>query len=340
MFDAEKQEFCHRLVRTPSGLIREGLSPRYTAMTVLGLNEMEKYQGLTPFATNAILNKLLERQDWPEGAGDFGVLLWMTAARAPEKLPALLARLDLQNALERFPDMRQKRTMELAWLLTGLSYAALAKQPGVPDLTEIATSVYTELIRNQGEGGFFGHLDSSSSGAGRLRGRMVRSFADQVYPTIALTRFSQAFSVPKALEQALQCGLGICRVQGPLGQWWWHYDSRTGKVASMYPVFSVHQEAMGPMALFPLGEATGRDFREHIYRGLQWIEAAPTKWVWICEGNLVGVESTPSERTNHENGRCHVASKTLSRRLPSQNGYFGKLTHLPDSNTKTVLKAT
>ena len=66
-------------------------------------------------------------------------------------------------------------------------------------------------------------------------------------------------------------GQGICRVQGPLGQWWWHYDSRVGRVASMYPVFSVHQEAMGPMALFPLGEATGQDFREPIYKGLQWI---------------------------------------------------------------------
>jgi hypothetical protein len=41
MFDADKQLFCHRLLRTEQGLVREGLSPRYTIMTLLGLRELE-----------------------------------------------------------------------------------------------------------------------------------------------------------------------------------------------------------------------------------------------------------------------------------------------------------
>src|SRR6202044_811249 len=42
MFDPEKQLFCDRLFRGEQGYVREGLSPRYTLMTLLGLREMER----------------------------------------------------------------------------------------------------------------------------------------------------------------------------------------------------------------------------------------------------------------------------------------------------------
>src|SRR5262249_16281225 len=58
---------------------------------------------------------------------------------------------------------------------------------------------------------------------------------------------------------------------GSMGQWWWHYNSRTGQVAERYPVYSVHQHAMAPMALFALQNASGIDFDSYINKGLQWI---------------------------------------------------------------------
>jgi hypothetical protein len=270
MFNADSQRFCYSLVKHPSGMRQEGLSPRYTVMTLLGLIELEKAGGVSPFSIDAILDSMLKDTSWPVGAGDFGLLLWLTSVRLPRMLPSLFARFNLRTIFEHCEDIRDGYTMELAWFLTGLSYAQLSGQSGIPDLSNIAQQTYRALVANQGQGGFFGHLSREKTPAGKLRGWMG-SFADQVYPTLAFTRYSQAFHSREALDRAVQCGLGICRVQGPLGQWWWHYDSRTGKVASMYPVFSVHQEAMGPMALFPLAEATRRDFRENIYRGLQWI---------------------------------------------------------------------
>jgi hypothetical protein len=75
------------------------------------------------------------------------------------------------------------------------------------------------------------------------------------------------------MQAALQCGRGLCQAQGPSGQWWWHYDSLTGRVLEGYPVFSVHQHAMGPMTLFALGEAAHCDFTPWIYRGLKWLNA-------------------------------------------------------------------
>jgi len=58
-----------------------------------------------------------------------------------------------------------------------------------------------------------------------------------------------------------------------LGQWWWHYDAPGGRVADGYPVFSVHQHAMGPMTLFGLGEVINHNFDEWIYKGLRWINS-------------------------------------------------------------------
>jgi hypothetical protein len=43
-------------------------------------------------------------------------------------------------------------------------------------------------------------------------------------------------------------------------------------VAETFPVFSVHQHAMGPMALIALGEAIQSDFSPWIFKGLQWID--------------------------------------------------------------------
>ena len=273
MFDQKNQLFCHSRVLTPGGIELQGLSPRYTIMTLMGFHELEKAGGTSPFRLDEIHDRLLRDHAWPTSAGDFGLLIWLTALRAPQKLQQIFSRFDLSTVFETFADLREGRTMETAWLLTGLSHAAIAAPTKLPEISKVAERAYHMLTGNQGKGGFFGHLNRKSTASGRLRG-WLGSFADQVYPTIAFTWYSQAFQSKEALQRAIECGKGICRVQGPLGQWWWHYDSREGRVASMYPVFSVHQEAMGPMALFPLGSAAGIDFRHEIYRGLQWISDA------------------------------------------------------------------
>ena len=41
MFDKDSGLFCYRLKREGAGLTREGLSPRYTVMTLLGLHRLE-----------------------------------------------------------------------------------------------------------------------------------------------------------------------------------------------------------------------------------------------------------------------------------------------------------
>src|SRR5208282_6480748 len=124
MFDADKQLFCHRLLRTDQGIVREGLSPRYTIMTLLGLRELELARMDSPFDTQAIYASFMRDTNWIKGIGDFGLLIWLTATFDPDHLGDLLSKFDCETALDRYPDAREALTMELAWFLAGLAHAA------------------------------------------------------------------------------------------------------------------------------------------------------------------------------------------------------------------------
>ncbi|SPF40169.1 hypothetical protein SBA1_30020 [Candidatus Sulfotelmatobacter kueseliae] len=272
MFDRQRQLFCYRLKKTDQGMVREDISHRYTAMTLLGLHQLGQAGTVSPFDTESILQTLLSDVSWVDNIGDLGVLLWLCAVVCPQRLSALEPRLRLETALKRFQGARQGATMELAWFLTGLSYWGQAYPEKLPRLEALAFKTYDTMTRNQGDRGFFGHLSTSRSLSGLARGR-IGSFADQVYPIYAMAQFSKAYQHEEAADRALKCAVGICEVQGPLGQWWWHYDAPGGRVTEGYPVFSVHQHAMGPMTLFGLGEAINRNFDEWIYKGLHWINS-------------------------------------------------------------------
>jgi len=270
MFDTEKQLFCHRLLRTEHGIVREGLSPRYTIMTLLGLRGLELVGMDSPFDIQGIYASFVANTKWIQGVGDFGLLIWLAAAFGPKDLENLFRKFDCETVLDRFPDAREGRTMELAWFLAGLAHAAEACPALVGSLTDVSVEAYHRLVENQGEYGLFGHMSGKKSLRGRLRGR-IGSFADQVYPIYGFSKFAKAFDVEDPLGPALECAAAICGAQGKFGQWWWLYDAQSGRVSSRYPVYSVHQHGMAPMCLFALEETTGQSFRDPIRRGLNWI---------------------------------------------------------------------
>ncbi len=270
MFDPDRKLFCVRLCLTDNGLVREGYSRRYTIMSLLGLQQLERSGVASPIDIKDTLRNLLA--DWGcfDCAGDLGLLLWLCAQSAPEDLERICLSPDLKMALSRFADAREARTMELAWLLTGLAHATLARGEARSDLTNLADKVFCSIRKNQGKSGIFAHLAPQKTFSGVIRGR-IGSFADQVYPIYALSRFAQAYDYAEPLEIAEKCAEAICRLQGPLGQWWWHYDSESGRVFQHYPVYAVHQDGMAPMALFALADATARDYSKPINRGILWI---------------------------------------------------------------------
>lgn len=269
MFDPERQRICFRAVRTGQGIRVEGVSDRYTMISLLGLVRLEKSGGKSPVDVQKVLSSLLSSVEKVDGIGDLGLLLWLCALASPDRVPQVWSELKTGEALSRFPDALQGRTVALSWFLSGIAHAALAKVQGIPGLEELAEYTCQELLRNYRGKGIFCHMRRSSL-TGLVRGRLG-CFADQAYPIYALSKYYQAYGSKKALVVALNSAEAICRLQGPLGQWWWHYDAETGRVVGRYPVYSVHQDGMAPMALHAVDEASGQSFQEPIFRGLRWI---------------------------------------------------------------------
>ena len=107
MFDSEKKLFCNRLRSTSRGLVREGVSRRYTTMALIGLRALQKSGVDCPFDTDAIFDSCAGDTRWINGVGDLGLLIWLTAEYAPERLDRLFKRVDLETSLDRFADAQQ-----------------------------------------------------------------------------------------------------------------------------------------------------------------------------------------------------------------------------------------
>lgn len=263
MFDRDRALFVFRLRRTPSGVVREGWSRRYTAAALIGLAEedaataREVLGGRPP----ALVGHALMGEAGALGLGDVSLVLWAARASGEANRRPAVARLR-----ELMSSRRPHPTVEVAWAL-----AALQQEPD-----EAACEMRSELAARllgafSRESGLFAHVV-----AGRGLRSHVACFADQVYPIHALSLHASTSGDRVALDAALRCAGAICREQGGAGQWWWHYDTRTGEVIEGYPVYAVHQDSMAPMALFALHEAVGEErHRDSLRRGLTWLTSAP-----------------------------------------------------------------
>lgn len=271
MFDTEQRLFCFTFRPTLKGMQRQGVSRRYTMIALLGLHRLESTRSSkTAVPIGEVCNRLCEDLHWIDNIGDVGLLLWLSALASPHHLTMLIEKLELDEALANCRLARSGSTTELAWLLTGTVYAMRSRKDLLPKLEPLGEKVFHRLIANQGPHGFFGHLATRWSGASFVRGRFG-SFADQAYPIYALSRFGQFRQRTEAVERARRCADALCSAQGRLGQWWWHYDARSGRIAQRFPAYSVHQHGMAPMALFAAAEATGADYTAFIYRGIGWV---------------------------------------------------------------------
>jgi len=106
-----------------------------------------------------------------------------------------------------------------------------------------------------------------------LVARNVTSFANQVYPLHAIARHAQA-ALERIPEAALRTAERLVAHQGPLGQWWWQYSARDGRVLEGYPVYSVHQDGMAFLGLAPMHAAGAGHYADALWRGLLWVDGA------------------------------------------------------------------
>jgi hypothetical protein len=244
-----------------------GTSLRYSAIVVLGsmyVDESGQRAILDGQSAREFCARLVDRLAVVNNLGDVALTTWAAADLGLPQLQQALAR--LRTLLT---EQRECYTVELAWSLTAL--VAARKQA---ETRNEAAQVCDRLLQPFSlKSGIFPHYTRPE--ALPWYRSHVGCFADQVYPIQALARHYAAFEDRRSLDAASRCAEQICRLQGKGGQWWWHYNALTGEVIEGYPVYSVHQDAMGPMALLDLADAGGPDFADAIRLGVSWMGLAP-----------------------------------------------------------------
>lgn len=265
MYDPGRRRFVFRLVRDGLSTRREGLSSRYTAISIIGLAHQDAEHVALVFdgdERTAVCDSLLRDVEQTDNLGDAALTLWAAEEIGHTHPDAARRRLEVLLKSNVTPP-----TVELCWALVALCLNA-RDDAGI----KLRDRVAAELMAAYRErSNLFPHRIGTS---GLLRGH-VACFADLVYPIHALSEYHRVSGRDKPLEIATRCGDHMCRNLGRDGQWWWHYDVRSGRVLEHYPVYAVHQDAMAPMALFALADAGGPDHRIAIERGLDWLRGAP-----------------------------------------------------------------
>ncbi|MFD4871816.1 hypothetical protein ACFWOB_00380 [Streptomyces sp. NPDC058420] len=249
-------------------LERRGTSTRYAAITALGvrfLPEDRQRAALGGRTAQEFTGLLIESLPAVTNLGDAALIAWAAAETEHPKLSDALAQVDTLDE-----EGRPQYTVEAAWVLS-----ALAAARDTVDVERRFSAARDRLLRARiGDSPLFPH----ATGPGLLPWYRahVSCFADQTYPLQALARaHASGDGDPEALAAAEACAARICALQGDGGQWWWHYDARTGGVVEGYPVYSVHQHAMAPTALFDLTDAGGSDFGASVRKGLRWMTDVP-----------------------------------------------------------------
>jgi hypothetical protein len=242
-----------------------GWSICYTAITLLGLHKVHPSQLNTLGVINQqkSLHSLVANWKNADKFGHLGLIQWANAeceGQYSNDVTYGIAKGTSEDNSRRLP------TTELAWLLTGI--CATYQHLHADDmLRELAFYYFKALTNNfNPQTGLFRHSATKTN----LRSH-IGNFADQIYSVFALSLFYEVFNHKQALVYAEQCADCLCSLQGREGQWWWHYHSRHGVVSFPYPVFSVHQDGMGPMGLQKLSSVSGKNFDDPIYMGLDWL---------------------------------------------------------------------
>jgi hypothetical protein len=277
MYHPDEKLFCHRITQGSNAKMKqERVSLRYTAIALIGLYEARRrgYENRIDLSlTMERLTGIALNMDSFDGYGDLSLILWanlLSEKRYFEDIWSKAKEICKSFYIEdnTFP------SMETAWLLIALCHLYEISDFKL-EVKKLISIVYKRLINN------FHPSTSLFSFQNRVwRKNLVKmkiysslgSFASQIYPIMALSIYSKTFDNDEAKDIAIRCADKICSLQGEKGQWWWIYNVEKGNVAEKYPVYSVHQDAMAPMALFALQDVMGsKKFEDNIYKGLTWL---------------------------------------------------------------------
>lgn len=269
MFLPETNEFAMTKLKSNNSIVIENSNLRYTLINLIGLQKAQSHGFEVNVDIHNILKNKIVHLNSISSIGDLGLLLWAIGLISPENATPLLTKINLNEVLNEFKDSKSNYTMELSWFLTGLLFASTFNEKFKNSIDNLPAKVYQRIRKNYGGHGIFQHEDKNNF-EGKLRAN-IGTLADQLYSIYALSLFSQQMNNEEALLIAKECSEKICEHQGKNGEWKWQYNSENGKVINNFPIHSVHQLALAPMALFSIQMTSGIDFSENILKSINWL---------------------------------------------------------------------
>jgi len=243
-----------------------GLSVRYAAISQIGIARWLTFHPEDAESLPDLWPRVVNNSHKVTGVGDCALALWAGLATKADNCE-LFAK-SLSGSWRSQTDLCN--AVELGWILQACTLALRER-----DDLELYTRPVLDEVRNRLVGLFKPGQElfqrHNRPGIGKSISRRIACFADQVYPILALSNYGSAFDDKECVEYAAHATEQICRLQGPLGQWWWHYDTKEGRICEEYPVYSVHQDSMAPMAILASDRATGGNHDKEIELGLRWL---------------------------------------------------------------------
>ena len=244
----------------------QGFSVRYAAISQIGISRWLKHHPSDEARLPDLQQKISGRIDTIHGVGDTALWVWASCEGGCDDIGSLISR--LVHLWKR--RSASCNAVEFAWVLKACTMVHECCPDHSGEIEPMMREAETRLRQLfSSESNLF--RKHAREGCVERIGRRIACFADQVYPILAYSHYGALFDDTRALQMAGDTVETICRLQGPLGQWWWHYDTATGRVCEGYPVFSVHQHAMAPMAILAYDRIAGRDHGKAVDIGLRWI---------------------------------------------------------------------
>jgi hypothetical protein len=234
------------------------ISARYTIISLLGLARARASQHNVQMDIEAVYRELGSYEDMLS-PGDLGLQLWLDHRLGSIHAEAIVNRL---KKLLGSSDWHKIVTMELAWILTGLTQH---NNKSGQESDEITDSLVRYLLDNRTAAcGLFYHFGNGMR-------RRFPNFATQIYTIHALSMRARLAGDARAGERAIAATERLSNFQRANGGWPWLYDVERCEVVEPFEIYSVHQDGMAPMAFHELSAATGVATNEIVNRGLKWL---------------------------------------------------------------------
>ena len=234
-----------------------GESLRYSLITLLGLLRRAQSGQPVQVAIDDVL-AAVEQQREALGVGDLSLRLWVHTRRQSAEAEAAVA--DLERRLDDSP-VDELIGLDVGWWVTA---AAVATAVGLPAEHLLTSGLEVLRSRRSRRSPLFRHQGSGWRAT-------YPNFATQIYSLLALAELARHDLFDQAEPWATELADCLIELRRGDGGWPWLYDANRGAVVEPYEIYSVHQDAMAPMALLALAEATGQaHYVEAALDGVAW----------------------------------------------------------------------